>query len=111
MKKKKIPGKGRRFHIRSKHSLDVYSRLHFRDFSEIEDNDHSFWFIRKLAHDAGNYAAAEAKARGLATAYVRGNKLVKVTSKGEEIIIAPKLSRPSFYVKYKPATILHAVKK
>jgi hypothetical protein len=111
VKKRKTPGKGTRLHIRSKPSLDVYNRLRFGDFSEVEDNDHSFWFIRKLANDAGNYAAAEAKARGLATAYVRGNKLVKVTSRGETIVIAPKLNRPSFYVKYKPATILHAAKK
>lgn len=97
--------------MRRKPSSTTHSRLAYRDFSAIEDNRHSFRLIRKLATNAGNYAAAEARARGLGTAYIRGDQLVKVFAKGETLTIAPKLNRTSFYVKYKPATILHAVKK
>jgi hypothetical protein len=96
---------------RPKTVLNRYSRFSPGDFSAIEDNVNAFELIHNLANNAGNYAAAEAKARGLGTAYVQGDKLVKVYAKGEVVAITPRLNRASFYVKYKPATILHAAKK
>jgi hypothetical protein len=81
-------------------------------FSEVEDNTDAFRIIRNLAADAGNNAAAEAKAAGLPCVYIRNNKdLYKVFATGAEIQISPKIKQAFFYVKYKPSTILHAVKR
>lgn len=78
----------------------------------MEDDINAFRILRNLAAHAGNNAAAEAKAAGLSRVYIRNNKdLVKVSATGDEIMISPKLQQVSFYVKYKPFTVLHAVKK
>ena len=82
------------------------------NFSDIEDNVKAFEIIRNIAAHAGTNAAREAKAAGLSRAYVRNyQNLVKVSSQGEEVALAPKSIRSSFYVKFKPYTIFHAVKK
>lgn len=82
------------------------------NFSDIEDNVNGFWIIRELANTAGNNAAAEAKAAGLSRAYIRNYKdLIKINANGEETTISPRIKRSSFYVKYKPSTILHAIRK
>ena len=81
-----------------------------RDFSAIEDNADAFRIIRNLAAHAGQNAAAEAKARGLARVYVRNNELIKLSSEGDAIVIAPKITRSTFFIKYKPSTILNAVR-
>lgn len=81
-----------------------------RDFSAIEDDADAFRIIRKLAVNAGQNAAAEAKALGLARVYVRDNKLVKISAKGRATGVSPKIRRASFYIRYKPSTVLHAVR-
>jgi hypothetical protein len=111
VRKRNISGRNKKLYTGRRPVLNRHNKLISRDFSAIEDDDHSFWLIQELANNAGSYAAAEAKARGLGTAYVRGNKLVRVSAKGEAVAIAPRLNRASYYVKYKPATILHAVEK
>ena len=79
------------------------------NFSDVEDDAHAFDIIRNLAANAGRNAAAEAKAAGLSRAYIRNYKdLVSVSAGGEEILLHPKITRSSFYVKYEPHTILHA---
>lgn len=111
MKRRNIPDKSRRIPASLKTATSRLNRFSFRDFSAIEDDSQAFQIIRRLASNAGNYAAAEARVRGLGTVYVRNNKLVKVFAKGGSVAVTPKINRVSFYVKYKPATILHAIKK
>jgi hypothetical protein len=82
-----------------------------RDFSTVEDSAEAFKLIQELANNAGKYAAAEARALGIGTVYVRDNKLERVFAKGGSVAITPRINRASFYVKYNPATILHAIKK
>lgn len=82
------------------------------NFSDIEDNAEAFSIIRQLAEYAGKNAAAEAKAAGLTRIYIRNNnKLVKVMADGEEVPVSPLIKKAAFYIKYKPSTKLHAVKK
>ena len=82
------------------------------NFSDIEDNKKAFELIRNLAVDAGNNAAVEAKARGLARVYIRNEKqLVKIAANGEVSDVEPKVHRASFYIKYAPHTVLHAIAK
>ena len=82
------------------------------NFSDVEDNSRATRIIRKLAAHAGNNAAAEAKAAGISRVYARNNKeLIKVSASGDVIAVVPKVRRSSFYVKYKPSTILRATKK
>jgi hypothetical protein len=109
--KKNIPGKNKRIFSRRAAVKNWTKEFIFRDFSTVEDNAEAFKLIQELANNAGKYAAAEARARGLGTAYVRDNRLVRVFAKGDSIAITPRINRASFYVKYKPATILHATKK
>jgi hypothetical protein len=111
VKNRRISDKSKKLQARRKSVLNRYNRFNFRDFSVIEDDSHAFKLIHRLANKAGIYAAAEARARGLGTTYVKNDKLVKVSAKGEAVTIIPKLNRVSFYVKYKPATILHAIQK
>jgi hypothetical protein len=111
VKKKNIRKRRKRSHTSPLLAEEQLSTFIAKDFSTLEDNVLAFQLIKKLANNAGKYAAAEAKARGLGTVYARGNGLVKVSAIGEAVSITPALKRESFYVKYKPATILHAVKK
>jgi hypothetical protein len=81
------------------------------NFSDVEDNAGAFEIIRELAAHAGNNAAAEAKAAGLSRVYIRNyTDLVKVSAAGDEILVQPRIRQPFFYVKYKPLTVLHAVR-
>lgn len=111
MKKRSIFRKADRFRNRRHLRLDAGNKIYSKDFSIIEDDRDSFSLIRTLARKAGNQAAAEARAHGLETAYVRGNKLVKVSAKGEAVALAQRSDRTYFFVKYKPDTVLHAVRK
>lgn len=82
------------------------------NFSDVEDNADAFSIIKDIVAHAGKNAAAEAKAAGLSRVYIRNNKhLVKVSPSGEEITITPKIDKASYYIYYKPSTVLHAVKK
>jgi hypothetical protein len=82
------------------------------NFSDVEDNVDAFSIIKNLVAHAGKNAAAEAKAAGLSTVYIRDNKrLVKVSPNGDEVTIEPKIEKTSYYIYYKPSTVLHAVKK
>ena len=111
MKNRQISRKNKRINARRHRPSNGYGRFSFKDFSAVEDDSQAFQLIHRLANNAGIYAAAEAKARGLGIAYVRNDKLVKISAKGDASAITPRLNRASFYVKYKPATILHAIKK
>jgi hypothetical protein len=103
--------------LQNKRSLKYFSKSRVNvflshNFSDIEDNKEAFELIRNLAVDAGNNAAAEAKARGLDRVYIRNKKqLVKIAANGEVSTIEPKMQRTSFYVKYPLHTVLHAVSK
>ena len=80
------------------------------NFSDIEDNKKAFEIIRNIATHAGNNAAAEAKAAGLPRVYIRNRKdLIRISAAGQVKIIRPKNKRPSYYIKYKPNTVLHAL--
>jgi hypothetical protein len=109
--KKRVPGKNKRNPSRGIPANGRPKSFISRDFSTVEDDALAFELIQKLANNAGKYAAAEARARGFGTVYVRDNMLVRVFAKGEAVAVTPKIKRESFYVKYKPATILHAIKK
>ena len=114
MKNRHIHKKAARWVSRHRSRLSVASRTIYAsyNFSEIEDKENGFRVISKLASNAGKNAAAEAKAAGLSRTYIRNYKqLVQVTPSGKEISIQPRLIKSSFYFKYKPSTILHAVKK
>lgn len=81
------------------------------NFSDIEDNADAFNIIRTLAADAGRNAATEAKVAGLSRVYIRNHKdLVRISAGGREKIIHPKTRRHSYYVKYKPHTVLYALR-
>ena len=103
--------------LQNKRKLKYFSKSRINvfishNFSDIEDNKEAFELIRSLAVDAGNNAAAEAKARGLARVYIRNEKhLVKIAANGEESEIEPKMQRDFFYIKYAPHTVLHASAK
>jgi hypothetical protein len=82
------------------------------NFSDVEDGENAIQLIGALAKTAFKNAAAEAKAAGLACTYVRGNReLAKVSADGTVTPISATIQRASFYVKYKPGTVLHAVKR
>jgi hypothetical protein len=51
------------------------------DFSTVEDDALAFELIQKLVNNAGKYAAAEARARGFWTVYVRDNLSSKSLNK------------------------------
>jgi hypothetical protein len=109
--KKNKPGKFKGMFPRPEAIKNRSKEFIFRDFSTVEDSAEAFKLIQELANNAGKYAAAEARALGLGTVYVRDNKLERVFAKGESVAITPRINRASFYVKYNPATILHAIKK
>lgn len=114
MKNRHTQKKTARWVSRHRRRLPVVSPIIYAsyNFSEIEDDENAFGVIGKLASKAGKNAAAEAKAAGLSRTYIRNyRQLVQVTPSGEEISVQPRLVKSSFYVKYKPFTILHAVKK
>lgn len=82
------------------------------DFSEVEDNSDAFNIISDIVAHAGKNASAEAKAAGLSRVYIRNyNQLVKISPDGDEVTITPKIEKSSYYIHYKPSTVLHAVKK
>ena len=90
----------------------IHSVFLSHNFSDIEDNVKGFEIIRNIAAHAGTNAAQEARAAGLSRAYVRNyQNLVKVSPQGEEVALVPKTIRSSFYVKFEPYTVFHAVKK
>lgn len=78
-------------------------------FSELEDSPVAYKTMRTLASKAGRNAAAEAKARGLSSVYLKNDTIVRVSHSGSTEILQPRLKRDSFYVKYKPATVLHVI--
>ncbi len=93
--------------VRSKQSVFIS-----HNFSDVEDSKSAINMIRALAAHAGSNAANEAKAVGISRAYVRHfKKLIRVSATGEEVELIPKLKHSDFYIKYKPYTVFHAVKK
>ncbi len=86
-----------------------------RDFSSVEDAPNSFKIIKDIVYRAGRNAAAEAKVAGLPHTFARKNVIIRRKQNGEEEIIgtaeSANTNRASFYIHYKPSTILHARKK
>lgn len=83
-----------------------------RDFSEIEDSQHAFEIIRRIAADAGKSAAAEARAAGLPLIFERNNQIIRLYSDGKKEIVSRKPPVGNqFYFFYKPGTVLHLLKK
>ena len=82
------------------------------NFSDVEDAKDAFRTIGSIVSIAGKNAATEAKAKGLNRTYIRNfKKLVRVSATGAEVVLTPQIKREAYYIKYKPHTILHAVKK
>lgn len=82
------------------------------NFSDVEDGKDAYKTIFSIAQLAGKNAATEAKAKGLSCTYIRHYKiLVQVSPAGAEAAVTPKIKRKTYYIKYKPHTVLHAVKK
>ena len=82
------------------------------NFSDVEDNPKAFKIIRAIAGKAGQNARAEAKAAGLSLVFSRDNKVIRVMADGSETIVKTKPTYArEFYIKSKPSTVLHAVKK
>lgn len=103
----RLPARSRNQGRRSRRSVVLSYNL-----SDLEDSTNAFKIFGDLATVAGRNAAVEAKVAGLSRVYLRNNgNLVKVISTGEEIVLSPRTKKTSFYVKYKPSTILHAVKR
>lgn len=88
--------------------------LEMTDFSVIEDSAESFEMIRYLARNAGKSASAEALAEGLSRVYISNNDktLVKIAANGTKTVLNPLWkAEKSYFIKYKPLTVLHARKK
>jgi hypothetical protein len=106
MKHRKTTKKARSISRKTAFNVPISNNL-----SDIEDNEKALQIIGRLTRSAGNNAAAEAKAAGLTRTYVRGDRdLVKVSADGAIMSIPATVQKP-FYIKYKPATILHAIKR
>lgn len=113
MKKRRIAGKNSWGWVSNRRKVRGADRRIFisHNFSDVEDSVEAFEMIRNLSFNAGNNAAAEAKAAGIARVYIRNYKdLIKISPAGDEILIHPKIRKSSFYIKYKPFTVLHAVR-
>jgi hypothetical protein len=81
------------------------------NFSDVEDSKKAFEIISSIFIRAGKNAAAEAKAAGLSQIFVRNNQLIRVSGDGKETVVKTSPDKAkSFYVKYKPSTVLHARK-
>jgi hypothetical protein len=92
--------------------ISYRSALGTYDFSAVEDNKKASEIIRRITADAGAYAAAEAKAAGISRSYIRNNEeLVTISAAGITTSLKPVVRKSSFYIKYKPSTVLHAVSK
>lgn len=114
MKRRKFNGK-RSAGRRSSKTKKQTNFFITRDFSSVEDAPNSFDIIRDIVYRAGKNASAEARAAGLPHTFARTNEIVRVNQNGEEEIIetagASAVKLTSFYIRYKPSTILHARKK
>lgn len=96
-------------HFRKRNSLIS------RDFSSVEDHPNSFLIIKELVARAGRSAAKEAAVMGLPLTVARNREIVRIYPNREEEIIETVESSPvksgSYYVYYKPFTVLHVRKK
>lgn len=83
-----------------------------RDFSHVEDTAAAYRTINEITSRAGRSAAFKRKKAGLSGIFIRNDQLIAVTPNGVEKVISTKPAHAnSFYVNYKPSTVLHAVKK
>lgn len=102
---------GRRY-VRSKDANNIFLT---RNFSAVEDAANSFDIIKDIVYRAGKNAAAEAKAAGLPQTFARNNKIIRIHQNGEEEVISTAETSPvksaSFYIRYKPSTVLYLKKK
>jgi hypothetical protein len=82
------------------------------NFSDVEDGKKAFEVIAGIASLAGKNAAAEARVKGLGRTYIRQyKKLVQVSATGIEVSVTPRINGATYYIKYKPHTVLHTAKK
>ncbi len=82
------------------------------NFSEIETSPSGSIEIQKLAREAGQAAASEAKAVGIPKVFAKNGQILKQYPDGrvEVIVIAEGLSEKDFFRHFKSG-ILHARKK
>lgn len=115
MERRRIANKSARFGRRQSARVVVKptSKIGVRpyNFSEVEDKLDAYTILKRLTAEAGNNAAAEAKALGLARVYVKGNELIEISANGEISPVEAKANRKIFYVKYNASKVLHAVTK
>lgn len=115
MERKRIANKSARVGHRQsarfavKKAVKSYVRPY--NFSEVEDKRDAYTILKRLTAEAGNNAAAEAKALGIARVYVKGNELIKISADGHISPVESKANRKVFYVKYNSSKVLHAVTK
>ena len=114
MNRRKIMGK-RKFRRKYSGIKNLADGFITRDFSSVEDAPNAFDIIKNIVYKAGKNAAAEAKAAGLPHTFARNNQVIRMNQNGEEEIIETSESSPlksaSYFIRYKPSTILHARKK
>ena len=113
MNRRKNNGKGKS-ERRSSRTKDLKNIFLTRDFSSVEDAANSLDIIRNIVYRAGRNAAAEAKAAGLPQTFARNNQIIRIHQKEEEVICTAETSpvkSASFYIRYKPSTVLHVRKK
>ncbi|HVY76434.1 MAG TPA: hypothetical protein VG890_16505 [Puia sp.] len=97
---------------RNQSNPSVPHTIQSHNFSDVEDNRKAFDIIRDIVVSAGNNAAIEAKVAGLYRVYIRNHrKFIALSPTGSETELQPRIRRSSYYIQYKPNTVLHAVSK
>lgn len=80
------------------------------DFSDVETNPAGFREIQRLASEAGQAAASEAKAIGIPKIYAKNNQILREEPDGKIKVIVEANTENAFFLEIK-ASILHARKK
>ena len=80
------------------------------DFSEIETSPSGSVEIQKLAREAGQAAASEAKAVGIPKVFAKNGQILQQYPDGRIVIIAEGLAEKQFFRHFKSG-VLHARKK
>jgi hypothetical protein len=102
-----------KFNIKNRNRARIHKSHSIVEFSTIEDsNDHFLKVITTLSNEVGQLAKLEAISKKLPRMIVRNNQLLKITAEGVETVekLKPE-NADSFYVKYKPNTLIHVIKK
>lgn len=82
------------------------------NFSDVEDSDNFIKVITVLVKEAGMDASREAEAAGISRTFVKGDKIVSLSSDKHQVVIKVESgSDPKYFRKIKAGTIFHAGKK